>query len=291
MALVACVFVGGITGCKSDEVDETDIEEVTVDLGDFSASPADSNNASVDTNQSADEPVDDAGLVDDDDAVGESETRSDGSTEDAPAGTGMTLSVDPATVQLGSVELFRGIPGSGTLTIEQISEWMALPAVHQTIMPVLPLGMAAAAAAIQGIENNPLTLAKIELGRQLYFDTRLSSDGTISCASCHHPAFGWTKDTQFGVGVNDQTGNRNSPVSFNRIVSSAQFWDGRAASLEEQAVGPIANPIEMGNTHDICVKTVAGINGYRQQFERIFPDEGISIETIGKAIATFERAS
>ena len=115
-----------------------------------------------------------------------------------------------------------------------------------------------------------MTRAKIELGRQLYFDTRLSADNTVSCASCHDPDEGFAKHTQFGVGINGQMGDRNSPVSYNRILSGAQFWDGRADSLEEQAVGPIANPIEMGNTHEACVDTVAGIPGYRLQFEKIF---------------------
>ena len=150
------------------------------------------------------------------------------------------------------------------------------------------MGLAAASANISGLESNPMTFAKLELGRQLYFDTRLSSDNTISCASCHHPDEGFGRHTQFGIGVDDQTGNRNSPVSYNRIVSSAQFWDGRAASLEEQAVGPIANAIEMGNGHEACVATVAGIDGYRMQFAKIFPGEDISIDHIGQAIAAFE---
>ena len=80
------------------------------------------------------------------------------------------------------------------------------------------------------------------------------------------------EDTQFGVGVGGQTGNRNSPVAYNRILSAVQFWDGRAATLEEQAKGPIANPIEMSNTHDVCVQHLADIEGYRPQFEKIFPD-------------------
>ena len=82
-------------------------------------------------------------------------------------------------------------------------------------------------AGIQGLDENPLTRAKIELGRQLYFDTRLSSDNTVSCASCHDPAMGFAKDTQFGVGVDGQEGGRNSPVAYNRILSGPQFWDGR----------------------------------------------------------------
>ena len=142
---------------------------------------------------------------------------------------------------------------------------------------------------IRGLEENPLTRAKIELGRQLYFDTRLSVDNTVSCASCHHPQEGFGRHTPVGIGIERLTGGRNSPVSYNRILSDAQFWDGRAASLEDQAVGPIANPIEMGNTHEACVGTLNEIPGYVAQFNAIFPDSGLTIDNVGKAIAAFER--
>jgi cytochrome c peroxidase len=91
------------------------------------------------------------------------------------------------------------------------------------------------------------------------------------------------------VGVGGQTGKRNSPVAYNRILSSVQFWDGRAPTLEEQAKGPIANPIEMSNTHDVCVAHLRDIEGYRVQFDKIFPD-GVNIDNVAKAIASFERA-
>lgn len=196
---------------------------------------------------------------------------------------------DTIKVKLGTPELTAGIPGEGDLTMTQIEEWLARDDVHQVIEPELPAGLAAAAANVYIPEDNPMTKAKIELGRQLYFDTRLSSDNTVSCASCHHPEDSYGRKTRFGIGVRDQEGGRNSPVSFNRIVSKAQFWDGRAASLEEQAVGPIANPIEMGNTHENAVKTIKGIPGYAKQFEKIF-DDGVTIDNVGKALATFERA-
>jgi cytochrome c peroxidase len=191
-------------------------------------------------------------------------------------------------VMLGGSELLMGIPGEGDLTEEQIEQWLAAPANRVVLKPELPLGLAAGAGQIKGIDESPLTRAKIELGRQLYFDTRLSADNSISCATCHDPEVGYAKGTQFGVGIKSQTGNRNSPTAYNRILSGAQFWDGRATSLEDQAIGPIANPIEMGNTHEVCVKSVAEIPGYRKQFEAIFAD-GLSIENIGKAIAAFER--
>ena len=192
-------------------------------------------------------------------------------------------------VTLGDPSLTTGIPGVGLLTDDEITAWLDDPKNHQPLDVRLPKGLDAAAGNVWIPADNPMTRAKIELGRQLYFDERLSSDNTISCASCHDPEQGYGAQTSFGIGVQGQQGGRNSPVSFNRILSKEQFWDGRAASLEDQAVGPVANPIEMGNTHEACVAFVASNPGYKQQFERIFAD-GVSIDNIGKAIATFERA-
>ena len=192
-------------------------------------------------------------------------------------------------VQLGDAALTGGIPGKGKLTTDQISKWLQNSKNHRPLQVVLPFGLAAGAKQITIPANNPMTRAKIELGRQLYFDKRLSSDRTVSCADCHHPDEGYARHTQFGVGIKGQKGGRNSPVSYNRILSGAQFWDGRAPSLEAQAVGPIASPIEMGNTHPKAVATIKSIVGYRMQFEKIFTD-GVTIGNVGKAIATFERA-
>lgn len=217
---------------------------------------------------------------------------SGGSTEkpsETKAGTEAKTAAS-AEVILGSPELTAGIPGEGTLTTDQIKAWLEKPENHVPLEIVLPQGLMAGASQVQGIAENLMTRAKIELGRQLYFDKRLSADNTVACASCHDPDEGFAKHTQFGVGINGQMGGRNSPISYNRILSGAQFWDGRAASLEAQAVGPIANPIEMGNTHEKAVETVAGIPGYEMQFKVIFGDEGVTIDNIGRAIATFERA-
>lgn len=205
------------------------------------------------------------------------------SAEESGQGTG-------AQVVLGQDEsLTGGIPGEGPLTTEQISEWLSDPANHQELDVQLPKGLDAGKANVFIPEDNPMTRAKVELGRQLYFDPRLSVDGTISCASCHDPDKGFAAHTQFGIGVEDQEGGRNSPVAYNRILSREQFWDGRAATLEDQAIGPVANPIEMGNTHEACCLTLGQIPGYKMQFEQIF-DDGVTIENVGKAIATFERA-
>lgn len=207
----------------------------------------------------------------------------------ATVGLATNATADPSKATLGGDDsLTAGIPGSGKVSLADVEQWLADPSRHVELSVELPKGIDGAKANIYIPEDNPLTRAKIELGRQLYFDTRLSSDNTISCASCHDPAQGYGAHTQFGVGVDGQEGGRNSPISYNRIISKAQFWDGRAASLEEQAVGPIANPIEMGNTHEKCVADLAANPVYKAQFEKVFPD-GVNIDNVGKAIAAFER--
>jgi len=191
-------------------------------------------------------------------------------------------------VMLGEPSLTEGVPGdSGPITLAEIEAWLADPRNVVELDPALPLGLSQGAGQMQGLDSNPLTRAKIELGRQLYFDPRLSADSTVSCATCHDPAMGYTAHTKTGVGIGGQAGGRNSPVSFNRILSGPQFWDGRADSLEAQAVGPIANPIEMGFTHEGVVARLAGIPVYAKQFERIFGE--LTIDRVGQAIAAFER--
>jgi cytochrome c peroxidase len=191
-------------------------------------------------------------------------------------------------VMLGDAALTAGVPGTGAITLEQIDRFLADPKNSVELEPVLPLGLSQGASQVTGLDKNPLTRAKIELGRQLYFDPRLSADATVSCASCHDPAQGYGANTRTGLGIRGQAGGRNSPVSYNRILSGAQFWDGRADSLEAQAVGPIANPIEMGFTHEGVVERLKTIPVYERQFKKIFG--GVSIDAVGKAIASFERA-
>jgi len=191
-------------------------------------------------------------------------------------------------VQLGSHSLTAGIPGQGGLTLSQVNEWLQDSGKHQTLSVTLPEGLAVGKDAVYIPEDNPITLAKIELGRQLYFDRRLSKGNEVSCADCHHPDSGYGFNTQFGVGIQGLSGDRNSPTSMNRILSREQFWDGRAEDLEAQAVGPMANAIEMGNTHEAVVAFVKANAVYRAQFQKIFGREP-NIEDVGRALATFER--
>ncbi len=137
--------------------------------------------------------------------------------------------------------------------------------------------------------GNPQTLAKIQLGKQLYFDTRLSKDNTISCATCHNPAMGWSDAGPTSVGINGQKGGRRAPPVSNAAFLPLQFWDGRAPSLEEQAKGPIQNPIEMGNTHDAMLRTVGDIPGYTEAFKAVFGTTPITTDQVAQAIAAFER--
>jgi len=138
--------------------------------------------------------------------------------------------------------------------------------------------------------QNPLTKAKIELGRQLYFDPRLSKDLTVSCATCHNPAKGWTDHQPTSTGIGGQHGGRSAPTVFNRVLAptGVQFWDGRAASLEEQSLGPIGNPIEMGFSVAEAASRLNAIPGYKMQFEKVFGGEANG-ERISMAIASFER--
>jgi cytochrome c peroxidase len=136
--------------------------------------------------------------------------------------------------------------------------------------------------------DNPPSEAKIRLGKELYFDKRLSKDSTISCASCHDPKFGWADPRQFSAGVGGALGNRNAPTVLNSAYNRFQFWDGRAPTLEAQAVGPIQNPVEMQMTMDSCVDRIKSIPGYVREFQEVF-GTGPSEETIGQAIAAFER--
>ncbi|SYZ74463.1 Methylamine utilization protein MauG [Candidatus Zixiibacteriota bacterium] len=137
--------------------------------------------------------------------------------------------------------------------------------------------------------DNPQTSAKILLGKKLYFDTRLSKDNTISCASCHDPAMGWSDAGPTSTGIDNQKGGRRAPPVANSAYNPLQFWDGRAPSLEEQAKGPVENPIEMGNTHDVMVRSLNDIPGYVEEFKAVFGSSPITVDQVARAIAAYER--
>ncbi len=154
--------------------------------------------------------------------------------------------------------------------------------------PVAPTAVPLGLSPVPIPASNPQTAAKIELGRRLYFDTRLSGDGTLSCASCHSPTLGWTDRRPTSKGIDGHIGGRNAPSIINAAYHGTQFWDGRAASLEEQALGPIENPIEMGSDLTQVVNRLSENSDYTKRFEEVFGTQ-VTREGIGKAIAAFER--
>jgi cytochrome c peroxidase len=137
--------------------------------------------------------------------------------------------------------------------------------------------------------GNPPSSLKIHLGKELYFDARLSADGSVSCASCHNPALGWSDEGPTSKGIHGQLGGRRAPPVSNAAYSPLQFWDGRSPSLEDQAKGPIQNPIEMGNTHQAMIQTVSAISGYEDEFRAVFGGGPITVDQVADAIAAFER--
>lgn len=149
---------------------------------------------------------------------------------------------------------------------------------------VIPVGL----PALTIPENNPMTAEKVELGKMLYFDKRLSKDGTVACATCHDPKTAWAEPHPTSTGIGGQVGGANAPTVCNAAYATEQFWDGRAATLEAQAVGPIQNPIEMGHTLAELIPQLNAIQGYKDRFQAVYGTD-VTEEGIAKAIAAFER--
>ena len=157
--------------------------------------------------------------------------------------------------------------------------------VGEVIEIEAPLGL----PAVPVPADNPPTAETIALGRRLYYDSRLSVDDSIACASCHRPDAGFADPDQFSSGVGGQKGGRQAPTVINTAYFSTQFWDGRSPSLENQAEGPVQNPIEMANTLEAVEKQLAEDASYVADFEKAYGSGDITYERIGKAIASFER--
>lgn len=155
----------------------------------------------------------------------------------------------------------------------------------------VPLGL----PPIPWPDDNPYSAKKSELGRLLYFDKRLSADGTISCASCHAVNEGFADHSKVSTGIHGNLGTRNAQTVINSAYHKLFFWDGRAKTLEEQCKGPVANPREMANVddphiaHRDCQDKIQSIKGYQQLFQDAFGTSEITMDNIAKAVATFER--
>jgi cytochrome c peroxidase len=137
--------------------------------------------------------------------------------------------------------------------------------------------------------DNPLTAETIALGRRLYYDTALSADNTVSCATCHEPGMGFTDDKPVSNGVQNKTGTRSAPTVINSAYNELQFWDGRAPSLEKQAEGPIANPVEMAHSLTGVVAHLQDDASYRDEFKKAWGTDQVTIDMVTKSIASFER--
>jgi cytochrome c peroxidase len=148
----------------------------------------------------------------------------------------------------------------------------------------VPLGLGA--RPVPG--DSPLSEARVGLGRQLFFDPVLSADGTLACASCHQPEHGFASPGGKPHGIRDQALARRAPSLFNRAFGTSFFWDGRAGSLEDQALQPIENPKELGSTVAEVVRRLQADRDYRTRFESAFPD-GVTSANLARALASFER--
>ena len=139
-------------------------------------------------------------------------------------------------------------------------------------------------------KNNPITKEKIALGKKLFFDPILSRANNISCMSCHDPVKGWSDSDVVAIGDQGRKGPRNSPTILNSAYQYIYFWDGRAKSLEEQALGPIESHVEMNLDPTEAVKKLQKNAVYVKLFKEVFPNEEITTQTLAKALATFERS-
>lgn len=145
-------------------------------------------------------------------------------------------------------------------------------------------------STIPALKDNKITDEKIELGKKLFFDPRLSASGVFSCNSCHNLATGGADNLETSIGHGWQRGPRNSPIVFNSVLNEAQFWDGRASDLKEQAKGPIQASVEMANTPENVVKTLKSIPAYVKEFQESFPKEKdpVTFDNMARAIEAYE---
>jgi cytochrome c peroxidase len=151
--------------------------------------------------------------------------------------------------------------------------------------PQVPAGL----PPIPWPQDNGYSPARVELGKTLFFDGRLSANGVVSCAFCHEPSHAFSASTPLSSGVNGKLGVRHAPTLINRAWGKSQFWDGRAPTLEAQVVVPMTNPDEMGMTVDQVVEKLRDIKGYAPLFAAAFGDGAITFDRIARAIASFER--
>ena len=183
----------------------------------------------------------------------------------------MTL---PLKLMLGTVSVLALAQGAAASELRERAQDMFAP---------LP-------STIPALNDNVITEEKVDLGKALFFDPRMSASGVFSCNSCHNLATGGDDNMETSIGHAWQKGPRNSPTVLNAVFNEAQFWDGRAADLAEQAKGPVQAGVEMANTPDNVVATLTSMPQYVEWFEVSFPDEAapVSFDNFAKAIEAYE---
>lgn len=165
----------------------------------------------------------------------------------------------------------------------------------KSVVPAKPIGVPVHIQPPLGLPpvpvpaDNPPTAETIALGRRLFYDQRLSKNNVLACASCHNPKFDFTDGLKFSKGAGGEVGIRNAPTILNVAYQPFQFWDGRALNLEEQAAGPIADPIEMNQSHEVSVSKLKRDPVYRTMFRQAFGSDTVTLDRIEKALASFER--
>jgi cytochrome c peroxidase len=175
------------------------------------------------------------------------------------------------------------------LAVITVYLWWLVSKLNAQMKDAIPLGLPADTWQFYVPKDNPPTASKIELGRELFFDARLSADGTISCSTCHDPNLAFADGRPVAEGIAGRLGTRNTPTLLNAMFNPAHFWDGRTDTLEQQAAEPLINPLEMGNgSHGEVIDRLRAIAGYRAAFLSVFGGD-ITIERVSQAIAAYER--
>ena len=205
---------------------------------------------------------------------------------------GVRESYLPLALVLGAAALVAGCRGGTPVGPQTKPSLLPVPRASELAQsrPLEQEGLPVEATLAAIPPDNPQTADKIALGQKLFFDGRLSADGTVACSSCHDPARAFTDGRRVSIGIKGRVGQRNSPTILNALYNTTQFWDGRARTLEEQVVFPILNPAEMGEPSlDAAVARIARVGEYRKAFERVFhgPPTGSSLV---RAIASYERS-
>ncbi len=178
---------------------------------------------------------------------------------------------------------------AGLCALVALTAVVARPAAAQPVPAPVAADQAFRLGDLPPVAANPITPAKAALGHALFFDPRLSGNGTVSCASCHNPSLGWSDGLKTGIGINGTVLSRATPTIVNVAYNTQFMWDGRSRSLEDQALGPMKAAEEMKTDFTSMMRMLSSIDGYRDLFEKAFPGEPIGEATVAKALAAFQR--